>query len=181
MTTQRRGRRSFILLVGASIGLVSCGVSPPRLTPAPIDPVERALMDAAAIVEDAWQTQNAVLLASNPAPSRSSPPPRRPTNDAAGPVPTSARSTAALDDPADMIWQGMLAPAVRQLAHKIDYRFREVGASPTPPILVSLNYVHTPVLQILRSAGIQAGLRADVVVREDERTLEVVYHRGPPS
>ena len=75
-----------------------------------------------------------------------------------------------------MDWQGELAPAVEVLAAQVGLIFREIGARPVPPILVSLTGVDESLGEFLRAAGLQAGTRADVAVSSN--AVEVIYHAG---
>lgn len=62
------------------------------------------------------------------------------------------------------------------LADKVGYRFSSNAVAGNDPVAVEVNAQSAPVLDLLRSAGTQAAARADVVVRPDDRMVQVIHH-----
>lgn len=61
------------------------------------------------------------------------------------------------------------------LAHRAGYNFEVLGAAPSTPIVVSLDITNKPVIEALRSVGLQLGARADVHVDSERRVVELQY------
>lgn len=164
--------RSILLLASVSaVALLSgCGAWKKKEAPA-IDPAEAALSAAALDIAAAWSrtSSSMVSLAEAEAVTTTS-------GDA------SFDGTETQFDPGsplamrvDMNWFGELQPAVEALAATAGFTTQMIGAKKGPPILVTIEGVDVPLMELLRQAGIQAGRRADVVVRESAGTIEVIY------
>ncbi len=145
--------------VGLAACLMASGCVRQPIRPQAPDAVDVALAKAAHTVEQAWQSENAIVQAASP---------RAVPHE----VPLS-QLPAAAQQRVDMSWQGELAPAVRVLSQQMGYDFKEVGFRPVPPILVSLEGENLPLGDFLQQAGLQAGERADVVI--GTRDVTVVY------
>ncbi len=166
--------RSALTLASASaltLMLSSCGAWTKKEVAPTVDPAEAALSAAAADVAAAW-SRTSVSMTSIA------------ESEDATPVSGDASfdGTAEQFDPAsplamrvDMTWFGELQPAVEALAATAGYTTQMIGARKGPPILVTIEGVDVPLMELLRQAGIQAGRRADVVVRESAGTIEVIY------
>ena len=74
-----------------------------------------------------------------------------------------------------LAWHGPIEPVVRRLAERSGFRFVSMGDKPPVPVIVAINATHKPIVEILRDVGLQAGTRADVVVDEERRVVEVSY------
>ena len=61
------------------------------------------------------------------------------------------------------------------LAHRAGYTFAPLGAAPSTPIVVSLDITNKPVIEALRSVGLQLGARADIHVDSTRRVVELQY------
>ena len=72
-------------------------------------------------------------------------------------------------------WAGPLEQIASRLAERVGYNFNVAGIRPPVPVVVTLNVVEKPVIDVLRDLGLQGGTRADVVVDADNRTVEVNY------
>ena len=72
-------------------------------------------------------------------------------------------------------WVGPIEQITERLAERVGYNFNVVGIRPPVPVVVTLNAVEKPVIEVLRDLGLQGGTRADVVVNAENRTVEVSY------
>lgn len=72
-------------------------------------------------------------------------------------------------------WVGPIEQITERLAERVGYNFNVAGIRPPVPVVVTLNVVEKPVIDVLRDLGLQGGTRADVVVDAENRTVEVSY------
>lgn len=72
-------------------------------------------------------------------------------------------------------WNGPAEPIIRKLADRAGYSFQAIGAAPPVPIVVNINVENTPLIDVLRSIGLQLGARADVRVDGPNRVVEIHY------
>lgn len=72
-------------------------------------------------------------------------------------------------------WVGPVEPIVETLANRSSYSFVVLGASPPVPIVVSLDVENMPVVDVLRDIGLQMGVRADIRVDAQNKTIEIQY------
>lgn len=72
-------------------------------------------------------------------------------------------------------WVGPVEPIGKTLADRAGYGFLAVGAPPPVPIVVSVDVENKPVIDILRSIGLQLGQRADIKVDAERGLVEVHY------
>lgn len=61
------------------------------------------------------------------------------------------------------------------LAHRAGYNFTTLGSAPSTPIVVSLDVTNKPVIEALRSVGLQLGSRADIHVDGERKVVELQY------
>lgn len=61
------------------------------------------------------------------------------------------------------------------LARRADFGFEVLGKEPTSPVMVDVGVTQQSVVDVLRSIGLQAGTRADVVVDMADRRVLVEY------
>lgn len=150
-----------LCVVIASIFMVGGCATTPRVTAEP-SIVDVQIAESAARIQQAWTDQ---------APRQS--------NDVSVPQCDVGSGPGVFPAPLDMLvtfdWNGELGSAVEALAQAAGYSYRAVGAAPSTPILVMLRADGSQIGALLRDAGLQAGDRADVVVRSDERAIEVFY------
>jgi len=71
---------------------------------------------------------------------------------------------------------GSLDEAARMLATRAGYRFTSNAAPGAAPVPVALPGQPTPLIDLFRALGDQAGQRAEVVVNADQRQVEVRHH-----
>lgn len=74
-------------------------------------------------------------------------------------------------------WIGALESLAADLARRAGYRFTESGPPAVRPLLVTIHASGTPLVLVLRDAGLQAGDAARLVV--DARAREVRVERAP--
>lgn len=72
-------------------------------------------------------------------------------------------------------WVGPVEPIVQKLASRSSYNFIILGSPPPVPIVVSLDVENMPVVEVLRDIGLQMGVRADIRVDGNSRTIEIQY------
>jgi defect in organelle trafficking protein DotD len=72
-------------------------------------------------------------------------------------------------------WVGPIEPITRSLADRAGYELQINGDVPPAPLVVSVQAKQKSVIEVLRDVGLQAGLRANVVVDPDKRLVELNY------
>lgn len=75
-------------------------------------------------------------------------------------------------------WIGPVEPVAQTLANRAGYQFAVIGAEPPTPLIVSVDSVNQPVIEILRDIGLQMGRRGILRVDGGRRVVEVQY---PPT
>ena len=91
-------------------------------------------------------------------------------------VPAALRRAVTLD------WIGPVETLAETLAQRAGYRFLAAGPMPVRPVMVSVRAAGTPLIEVLRDAGLQAGAAATLVVDAGNRTVRLDWtgdHRGP--
>jgi defect-in-organelle-trafficking protein DotD len=156
--------KNFFVLALSSVCLLACsGHSEIRgenaqLVAAP-DRVTAMLAEAADRASIAIETLAAVEQARSP-------------DIAVGPI---SDVPPELDRALTVNWIGPVEPIAMKVANRAGYAFQSVGNPPPVPIVVSLDVENKPVIDILRSIGLQLGVRADIRVDEQRRMVEVHY------
>jgi defect-in-organelle-trafficking protein DotD len=77
-----------------------------------------------------------------------------------------------------MPWNGTIEQAVSKLAAFAGYEVKFMGKPPVIPILVQIGRDPATVSDHLRSIGIQAGARADILIYPPQKIVEVRYGNG---
>lgn len=95
---------------------------------------------------------------------------------------TPAASVAAISDaPIELRravtinWVGPVDQITKMLADRAGYQFVKLGAEPATPVVVSVAATNEPVIEILRSVGLQLGARANVHVNSANKIVELSY------
>lgn len=83
---------------------------------------------------------------------------------------------AGLNGLVSIDWTGPVGPLVKKLATINGYRFRQLGAVPSIPIIISLHKEDVTMASVLRDADFQAGSKADIRVLPGSKTIELRYH-----
>ncbi len=82
---------------------------------------------------------------------------------------------AELERAITVSWTGPVEPIASKLASRAGYSFQVVGSPPPVPAVVAINVENTPVVEVLRSIGLQLGVRADLKIDGTTRTVEIHY------
>lgn len=141
---------------------------PPSAAAAP-DPAEVLLAEAAARAEAAL-TALAGMRAAELA---------RPAGDVQRGSPVSGNSPVptdvppALRRPVTLDWIGPVETVAESLARYAGYRFSAAGAAPVRPVMVVVSAERTPVIEMLRDIGLQAGSAATLVVDAGSGTVRL--------
>jgi len=72
-------------------------------------------------------------------------------------------------------WVGPVEPIAEKLANRAGYAFQSIGTPPPVPLVVSVDSENMPVIDVLRSLGLQLGVRGDIRVDGRRRMVEVHY------
>ena len=72
-------------------------------------------------------------------------------------------------------WIGPADEIVKMLANRASYRFQTLGAKPATPVVVNVDVTNKPVIEVLRSVGLQLGARANVRVDSQRQIVELQY------
>ena len=72
-------------------------------------------------------------------------------------------------------WIGPADQLVKKLADRASYTFLAIGDRPPVPVVVNIDVENEPVIEVLRSVGLQTGTRADVKVDSVRRIIEIHY------
>jgi defect-in-organelle-trafficking protein DotD len=130
----------------------------PQLVAAP-DKASMMLADAADRASNALETLAAVEQARTPAVAVA------PIVDA----PVEMRRAITVN------WVGPVEPIAKTLADRAGYTFQAIGSPPPVPLVVNIDVENQPVIDVLRSIGLQLGMRADVNVDGRRRMVELNY------
>lgn len=79
-------------------------------------------------------------------------------------------------------WVGPLETLAEALARRAEYGFVMAGAPSVRPVMVSVTVRDTPLIEVLRDLGLQAGNAATLVVDANGRTVRLDWtgeHPGP--
>ena len=153
----RSGRLSLLLLL-ALAGCNGFNVVPTEVSAPGMADTDKALRESIARVNQAMNEMGDRGV-----------PLRQPTN--AGPyVP------AELQRPVMAPLAGSLDDAARMLAARVGYRFASNAVPGAEPVQVAVPGEPTPLIDLFRALGAQAGQRSDVSVNADLRQVEVRYH-----
>ncbi|MDE0051769.1 MAG: DotD/TraH family lipoprotein [Rhodospirillales bacterium] len=137
------------------------------------DPAEVRLAEAAERAEAALTTLARIESARIPSPGTwAEGSPRVPERS---PVPPELRRPVTLD------WIGPVETLAETLARQAGYRFAMAGAPPVRPTMVVLREERTPLIEVLRDAGLQAGNAATLVVDAGRRTVRLDWSEERPG
>ena len=105
----------------------------------------------------------------------------RAAETAAPAVETPVVVPAALRRPVTLSWIGPVETLTETLATRAGYRFVAAGAPPVRPVLVAIAAEDTPLIEVLRDAGIQAGTTATVTVDAERRIVRLDWTGEHPG
>lgn len=72
-------------------------------------------------------------------------------------------------------WVGPVGPIAKRMAERASYRFNALGEVPPVPIIVSIDVVNEPIIDVLRDIGLQMNGRGSIVLDGQNRVVEVNY------
>ena len=72
-------------------------------------------------------------------------------------------------------WIGPADQIAYTLANRAGYSFQTLGETPSTPIVVSIDVTNQPLIEVLRSLGLQLGARADIRVDSAAQRIELMY------
>jgi defect-in-organelle-trafficking protein DotD len=72
-------------------------------------------------------------------------------------------------------WIGPADQITKMLANKASYRFQTLGTKPATPVVVSVDVTNKPIIEVLRTVGLQLGARANVRVDSGRQIVELQY------
>lgn len=72
-------------------------------------------------------------------------------------------------------WVGSADQITKMMADRAGYKFEVLGAAPATPVVVSIDATNKPIVEVLRSIGLQLGARANVHVDASRRAIEMNY------
>ena len=135
------------------------------------DPAEMRLAEAASRAEAALTTLARIESARTPPPPAGVPADR----PGSSPVPPELRQPVTLD------WIGPLETLAETLARYAGYRFAVAGRPPVRPAMVAVRAENTPLIEVLRDAGLQAGSAATLIVDAGSRTVRLDWSGERPG
>ncbi len=149
--------------MGIGLGMHTEAV--PKIEERRPDPAELRLAEAAERAETALTALARIASAQIPLP----------TAGIAGDVPAALRRPVTLD------WIGPVESVAASLAQYAGYRFAAAGMRPVRPVMVEVGAADTPLIEVLRDIGIQAGAAANLVVDARSRTVRLDWTGERPG
>jgi defect-in-organelle-trafficking protein DotD len=159
-----RSIRFMVVVAAAGFSLAACDVGypiivrDPQLVAQP-DKVSMMLAQAADKASNALETLAAVEQKRTP----------------------SAQVGAITGAPSELMramsinWIGPVDQITKSVSNKAGYQFVTLGTVPATPIVVAIDVTNKPIIDILRSIGLQLGPRANVHVDSAQRVVELNY------
>ena len=150
------------LLLGASLLLFACSNEQTNITPVAAEPdivsvkLSQAADKAAAALDSIASIEQQRAPATPPMEDYSHAPP-------------------ALKQPITVRWSGPIEQIGKALADRAGMQFRVTGIAPPAPVTVSLDVYQMPLVEVLKSVGLQAGQRADLAVDGRAGVIEIRY------
>lgn len=90
-------------------------------------------------------------------------------------VPAITGAPAELSRAMTVNWVGPVDQILKLVSNKASYQFVTLGDVPATPVVVAVDVTNKPIIEILRSIGLQLGARADVHVDSENRVVELSY------
>ena len=164
--------------LGLQLGIATEAAAPRANESLRPDPAGIRLAEAAERAEAAL-TALAMMRAAEMPPRNSGMPAEAPGSSpvsGSSPVPAELRRAVTID------WIGPVETLAEALARRAEYRFVMAGAPSVRPVMVSVTVRDTPLIEVLRDLGLQAGNAATLVVDANGRTVRLDWtgeHPGP--
>ncbi len=150
--------KKIMALALITLASSACTTSRPHVPD--LDPAEVKLAEAASSVSHSLVQLAAVEQAANPQAAVKPPP---------DPASYGMGNLVSID------WSGPIEPLVSRVANASGYKLKVLGREPSIPIMVTMLAHNTPLGDVLRDAGFQAGSRADIIVFPSRRVVELRY------
>ena len=96
-------------------------------------------------------------------------------------IPMVAEAPEMLTRPISVSWVGPIEPITKRLADRIGYSFSRIGDVPSIPVVVNIDALQVPAIEVLRDIGLQAGSRAEIAVDAQNEMVEVRYVPAPQN
>lgn len=142
--------------------LAACQPMPPKRDPQVVtspDRVSLMLAESADKAANALQTLAAVEQAASPGVR----------------VPPIADAPPELARAITINWVGPADQLAKKLADRASYGFLTLGDEPPVPLVVTIDAVNMPVIDVLRDLGLQMGERGNLRVDSARRMIELAY------
>jgi defect in organelle trafficking protein DotD len=159
--------RLFPLFAACFLFLAGCSTSTHPSVPVPVadptlgpDPAEATLAEAAHSVSTALVSLDQMQQATTPLPPTFSPP---------------TPSSYGMSNLVTIDWNGPIEPLLTQIADATGYHVNILGKPPSLPILVIVIAKNKPIGDVLRDAGYQCGIKADIVIFPKTKIIELRY------
>lgn len=83
--------------------------------------------------------------------------------------------TGGMGGTVDLDWSGPIEPLLQKIAGYTQYKVKVLGNEPAAAVIVSVTGSQMLVADVIKSAGLQAGKRANIVVYPTTRIIELRY------
>lgn len=90
-------------------------------------------------------------------------------------VPAIKNAPPELRQTVTVTWTGPVENITQLLAEVSGYKFATIGYQPPVPVVVNVNAIEQPVIDVLRDIGLQVGRVAEISVDAQTRVVEVRY------
>ncbi|HOO50617.1 MAG TPA: DotD/TraH family lipoprotein [Alphaproteobacteria bacterium] len=90
-------------------------------------------------------------------------------------VPAIGNVPAELRRAVTVSWVGPVDSITKMLADRAGYRFVELGAKSATPVVVDIAVTNKPVIEVMRSIGLQLGPRGNLHVNSADKVVELSY------
>ncbi len=93
------------------------------------------------------------------------------------PMPLSTVNDPALNKLIAIQWYGPIDGLLKQIATSTGYQFQSYGKPPSLPVLINIDTTANPTsaINIIRNADLQAGLKVDIEVFQQQKVLSLRY------
>lgn len=84
-------------------------------------------------------------------------------------------ASPALTQPITVRWSGPIEQMAQTLAARAGLGFKVIGTRPSSPVTINVDVYQSPLMDVLRDIGLQAGNRADLTVNSRSNVVEIRY------
>ncbi|WP_247878828.1 DotD/TraH family lipoprotein [Niveispirillum sp. SYP-B3756] len=143
------------------MAVTACQTRPPP-QPAQADPAFALLAESASRVSSAFRQLADIEAARTPS---------------AGDPTVGEAYSAEFQQLISVTWAGPVEPLLEEVAARVGYTFGGIGDRPASDLVVRVDAHDTQIGDLLRDIWVQFGGRADLIVDEVKRRIEVRYAR----